>query len=201
MKKLALAALIALGVVGAGHAAGNAAAGMDKAATCAGCHGPDGNSMIPMWPKLAGQHANYIAKQLGDFKSGARVDATMTAMVAPLGAQDIQDIAAWFASQKLNPGSAADAAKAEQGKKIYNGGVPTKGISACMACHGPSGAGNPGALFPSLKGQHTTYVVKALKDFRSATRSNDAAKMMQNIAAKMSDAEIDAVAEYISGLQ
>ena len=167
---------------------------------CAACHSADGNSMLPAFPKLAGQHAEYIAKQLADFKAGTRTDPTMTGMAAPLSEQDVADLAAYYASNTGSIGSAADAEKAALGQKIFQGGDKAKGISACMACHGPSGAGNPGAKFPALGGQHTAYVIKALKDFRSGTRANDPAKMMRDVAAKMSDSDIEAVAEYIAGL-
>ena len=123
----------------------------------------------------------------------------MTAMAMPLSDQDAADLAAYFSSQALAVGS-ANAEKAALGKKIYEAGLADKGVSACMACHGPSGAGNPGAKFPALSGQHAPYVAKALKDFRSGTRSNDPSKMMQDIAIKMTDPEIEAVAEYITGL-
>lgn len=200
MKKLAFAALVMFGAVSTVSAAGDAAAGKTKSMACAACHNADGNSMVPTFPKLAGQHAEYIAKQLADFKSGARKDPTMTGMSAPLSEQDMADLGAFFAGNTGSIGSAGDAGKAAMGKKIYLGGDKAKGISACMACHGPSGAGNPGAKFPALSGQHSTYIVKALKDFRSGTRANDPAKMMRDIAAKMSDSDIEAVAEYIAGL-
>ena len=200
MKKLAFAALVMFGAVSTVSAAGNVADGKDKSMACAACHNADGNSMVPTFPKLAGQHASYIAKQLADFKSGARTDPTMTGMAAPLSEQDMADLGAYFSSNTGSIGSAADAEKAAVGQKIYQGGDKTKGISACMACHGPSGAGNPGAKFPSLSGQHSTYIIKALKDFRSGTRANDPNKMMRDVAAKMSDSDIEAVAEYIAGL-
>jgi len=200
MKNLAIAALVVLGAVGTAQAAGDAAAGKTKSATCAACHGADGNSLVPTFPKLAGQHDTYISKQLTDFKKGDRKDPTMSAMAMPLGDQDVADLAAYFSSQKVAIGSAADAEKAAQGKKIYMGGDSTRGISACMACHGPNGAGNPGAKYPALHGQQSMYVTKQLQDFRSGTRSNDPAKMMSSIAAKMSDKDIAAVAEYIAGL-
>ena len=200
MKNLAIAALVVLGAFGTAQAAGDATAGKTKSATCAGCHGVDGNSMVPTFPKLAGQHESYIVKQLTDFKKGDRKDPTMTGMAAPLNDQDVADLAAYFSSQKVAIGSAADAEKAALGKKVYTGGNAAKGISACMACHGPSGAGNPGAKYPALHGQQSMYVIKQLQDFRSGTRSNDPAKMMSSIAAKMSDKEIEAVAEYIAGL-
>jgi cytochrome c553 len=199
MKKLALAALVMFGAVSTVSAAGNAADGKMKSMACAACHGADGNSMIPTFPKLAGQHAAFIAKQLADFKSGARTDPTMTGMAMPLGEQDIADLSAYFASNTGSVGT-ADAAKAARGQQLYQGGDKVSGVAACMACHGPAGTGNPAAMFPVLSGQHSAYVVKALKDFRSGARANDPANMMRDIAAKMSDSDIEAVAEYISGL-
>lgn len=181
------------------QAAGNVATGKTKSMACAGCHGADGNSAMAMWPKLAGQHAEFIAKQLGDFKSGARKDPTMTAMAASLQPQDIEDIAAYYAAQPIKVGT-ADAALVATGEALYRGGNKGSGVAACMACHGPAGAGNAAAKFPSLGGQHADYIAKALKDFRSGVRTNDNAKMMQDVAAKLSDAEIKAVASYITGL-
>ncbi len=198
MKKVAIATALLLAVGGA-HAAGDAGAGQGKAALCVACHGADGNSVNPIWPKLAGQHASYLAQQLQDFKSGARQDATMNGMVATLNEQDMLDIAAFFSGNAVGIGS-ADPEKAVAGKKIYEAGDASKGLSACMACHGPTGAGNPGAKFPSLSGQHPTYITKALNDFRSGVRENDPNGMMRDVAAKMSDKDIAAVAEYISGL-
>lgn len=198
MNKLAIAALL-LGALGSAHAAGSASAGQGKAAVCSACHGMDGNSVTPIWPSLAGQSEQFISKQLMDFKSGARKDDTMTAMAAPLSEQDVADLAAWFASQKRGVGS-ANAEKAAPGEKLYRAGDATKGVAACMACHGPNGTGNPAAKFPALAGQHATYTIKALKDFRAGTRSNDPANMMRDVAGKMTDAQIEAVAEYIAGL-
>jgi len=196
MKKQLIAALILVGATGFAQAAGDAAAGKTKAAACAACHMADGNSMIPTFPKLAGQHAAYLAKQMAEFKAGTRKDATMFGMTAALSEQDMADIAAFFATQSTSIGS-ADAAKAALGKKVYQGGNKETGLAACMACHGPDGKGNAGAMFPSLSGQHATYIVKQLKEFRSGVRSNE---MMNDIAAKMSDAEIDSTAEFIQGL-
>ncbi|MGM0594259.1 MAG: c-type cytochrome [Pseudomonadota bacterium] len=200
MKKLAFAVLVMFGAVSTASAAGDAAAGKTKANTCVACHGADGNSTNPIWPRLAGQHADYTAKQLAEFKSGARKDPTMNGMATPLSEQDMADLAAFFASQSAGVGAPADEEKAARGKALYQGGDKGKGISACMACHGPAGGGIAGAGFPSLSGQHQAYVVKALKDFRSGTRDNDLNGMMRDIAAKMSDADIEAVAEYIAGL-
>ncbi len=182
-------------------AAGDATAGKTKSATCAGCHNADGNSANPSWPKLAGQHQKYIAKQLMDFKSGkTRSDPLMAGQVAALSPTDMQDLAAYFSSQKIVAGQ-ADAKLAELGAKIFKGGNSASGVAACMSCHGPSGKGNPLANFPSLAGQHATYLVKALNDFKTSVRKNDAGKMMQNIAAKMTDQEIKAVASYIQGMK
>jgi cytochrome c553 len=201
MKKLAFAALVMFGAVSTAHAAGNAAAGQGKTASCAGCHGATGSATtMPVYPKLAGQHASYIAKQLADFKSGSRQDPIMMGMAAALSDEDMADIAAFFATQETSIGS-ADAEAVAAGKKIYEAGDKTKGISACMACHGPSGAGNPGSKFPALSGQNADYTVKTLQDFRSGTRANDPSSMMRDIAAKMSDSDIKAVAAYINALK
>ncbi len=180
-------------------AEGNAKAGKAKSGVCAGCHGADGNSANPTWPKLAGQHASYIAKQLADFKGKKRSDPLMSSQATGLSEQDIADLSAYFAKQTGSQG-AADEKLASAGAKLYRGGNKKKGIAACIACHGPTGAGNPAAKFPGLSGQHAPYVEKAMKDFRSGARSNDMNSMMRNIAEKMSDKEIKAVASYISGL-
>ena len=201
MKSQVLIALFAVfAVASTTQAAGDAEAGKTKAQVCFSCHGVNGDSVNPVWPKLAGQHASYIAKQLADFKAGTeRSDPLMMAQVMPLSPQDMQDLAAFFAKQKPSPGS-ADEAKLTLGQQLYRGGNKATGVAACMACHGPSGAGNPAAKYPRVGGQHAPYVVKALKDFRSGTRKNDPGKMMQNIAAHMTDAEIEAVASYMQGL-
>jgi cytochrome c553 len=179
--------------------AADAAAGKAKTAVCAGCHMADGNSVNPDWPSLAGQHADYIAKQLADFKAGDRTDAMMAPMVAALSETDMADIAAYFESQ-ARKGGEADPELVEAGKAIYVAGNASTGVAACAACHGPTGSGNPAAKFPSLQGQHAKYTAKQLRDFRSGVRGNDAGKMMQDIAASMTDAEIEAVASYVQGL-
>jgi len=180
-------------------AGGDAAAGKEKSATCAGCHGADGNSANPEWPKLAGQGDRYLHKQLKDFKGGVRKNATMAPMVAALGDQDMVDLAAFFSSQTVQAGS-ADENLVELGEKIYRGGNPASGVSACIGCHGPSGAGNPAAGFPSLSSQHAKYVENQLNTFKSGERSNDAGKMMRTIAGKLTEKEIRAVASYVQGL-
>jgi cytochrome c553 len=190
-------------MLGAGNpvlAAGDASAGKAKSASCVACHGADGNSANPEWPSLAGQHPDYLVKQLRNFKDGERSNALMSPMAAPLSEQDMQDLAAFYASQTPKPGQ-ADADLFEQGRAIYRGGNMSTGVAACIACHSPSGAGNPAANFPSLRGQHATYTVNQLKDFQRGERANDAGKMMQNIAARMTEAEMQAVASYIQGMQ
>lgn len=211
MKKIAIAAAFAVGLTGLAHAAGDAAAGKEKAATCVACHGVDGNSIAPNFPNLAGQSASLLYKQLQDFKAGKRTDPTMNAMVLPLDDQAMQDITAYYSSQALKPGQ-ADEALAGAGKAIFKGGIKEIDVPACMACHGPDGAGNPGSGFPKLASQKAAYVEKQLKDFRAAAqnpkqdsapvgRSNDSSAMMRIAVKRMSDPEIQAVAQYIQGLK
>lgn len=180
-------------------AGGNVAAGQAKAAVCAGCHGADGNGGAdPLWPRLAGQDADYIAKQLADFKSGARKDPIMAGMAAPLGTADMKNIGAYFASLKPKPGAARDAQLAKQGEKIYRGGNAKMAVSACMSCHGPSGHGIP-PRFPKVSGQSTPYTNKQLLAFKAGGRTNDG-DTMTRIAFRMSEHEIKAVSEYMAGL-
>jgi cytochrome c553 len=200
MKKLLLiASLASLAAAGTVQAAGDAEAGKAKSAACAACHGVDGNSAAPTFPKLAGQHADYLAKQLAEFKSGDRQDPTMNGMAAPLSEQDMADLAAFYASQEASIGKAAED-KVALGETLYRAGNSASGVAACAACHGPTGVGNPMANFPSLSGQHADYTVAQLKSFRSGARANDAGAMMRGVADKMTDAEIEAVAQYIQGL-
>ena len=199
MQKIVFLLMVTLGAMGSSYAAGDAAAGKTKSVTCGACHGPDGNSMNPIWPKLAGQHASYIRKQLEEFKAGKRKDPMMSGMAMPLTEQDQADLAAYFSGQSAKPG-AADAAKAAQGKRLYLGGNMKTGVAACVGCHGANGQGNPAAKFPALQSQQAIYVAKQLKDFRAGTRSNDLNGMMQDIARKMSDAEIEAVAQYVTSM-
>jgi cytochrome c553 len=193
---VSIAMMLAAGGV---QAAGDVEAGKAKSAVCMACHGPDGNSPNPIWPKLAGQHPSYIKKQLHDFKGGARTDPLMAPMAAPLSEGEMDDLAAYFSSQTQTVGVAA-ADKVALGEKIFRAGNVTTGVAACMGCHGPSGMGVPEANYPRISGQHGAYLEKSLKDFRAGTRSNDANKMMQDIAGKMTDEEIAAVASYIQGL-
>ena len=180
-------------------AQGDAAAGQAKSALCSTCHGADGNSELSMNPKLAGQGANYIVKQLMDYKSGARANATMAAMVGSLSPQDMQDIAAWYSSQQVTL-SGADAETLELGQRIYRGGNKELGVAACTACHSPTGSGNRPAGFPSLSGQHVDYTLTQLKSFRSGERANDNASMMRSVVERLTDKELEALASYVSGL-
>lgn len=199
IRQIALCTLLGCLTTTGVYAAGDAAAGQTKAATCAACHNADGNSVNPDWPKLAGQSPGYISKQLNDFKSGARQNATMAPMAAPLSEADIADLAAYFSAQKQQPG-AASADLVAQGEAIYRAGDAETGVAACTACHGPTGAGNPAAKFPRVSGQHGKYLVGQLQAFKAGTRANDPNTMMRSIASRMTDAQMAAVADYMSGL-
>jgi cytochrome c553 len=185
-------------------AAGNPVAGKDKAIICIGCHGFDGNSDNGEYPKLAEQHENYLIKQLLDFKSGARKEEHMSSMIEAIDKSDIPDVAAFFASQKRkthrHETNTTDNIKKDFGKQIYQNGLQNKNIPACTSCHGEKAEGITALNSPSLTHQHTEYIAKMLKDFRSNTRSNDPGKMMRTVAAKLTDEEINALANYISNL-
>jgi cytochrome c553 len=182
-----------------GYPPGDPQAGQQKAAQCAACHGADGNSASPQFPKLAGQDPAYLVKELHDFKSGARKNAIMNGMAAGLSDQDIENLAAWFASQKIKPG-AANPKLVAAGRALYMGGDQSKGIPACAACHGPTGAGMGPAAWPRLAGQHAEYLVSQLKAWRSGSRANDPHAMMRTVAKNMTDQQIEAVASYLQGL-
>lgn len=216
MKSLsALALVFATGYALANEAAapaaapvGNAAAGKTKAAAvCASCHGADGNSLVTTYPRLAGQGAKYIAKQLHDFKSGKRANAVMMGMAGPLSDQEILDLAAWFSSQKSGT-AAADPVLAKAAEKLWRGGNLESRVEACTGCHGPSGRGNVYAAFPALRGQHADYIEAQLKAFRAAgrgdigatTRENDPEGIMRSVSKNLSDGEIKALAQFVSGL-
>lgn len=167
---------------------------------CAGCHAVDGNSAAAANPKLAGLNAEYLYKQLTEFKSGDRKNAVMSGMVASLNPQDMLNLAAYYSAQQPKPATSKDQALALTGQKIYRGGVLGAGVPACASCHGAQGKGIP-AQFPRLAGQHSDYIYTQLNDFRVGKRANDGAKMMRTIAAKMTDADMHAVAAYIQGLR
>jgi cytochrome c553 len=195
-----LASAFLLTFANAVRAEGAAAAGQAKAVTCAACHGSDGNSANPEWPSLAGQHASYIVKQLKAFKGGARKNDMMAPMAMGLSGQDMEDVAAYFESQTAR-GLEADKSKVELGQRLYRGGNAKSQTPACLACHGPAGRGNPAAMFPSIRGQQATYVVAQLNAYKKGSRSTDATRAMNDIAAKLSDEEILAVASFVQGLR
>jgi len=179
---------------------GDPAAGQAKSATCAACHGADGNSANPEWPKIAGQHAPYIERQLHLYKEGkARNNAMMAGMVAPLTPEDMKNLAAYYATLEMSGGYATKE-MVEAGKKLYQGGNPDTGVPACMSCHGPAGNGDPLAGFPRLAGQHAAYTRGQLEAYRLGTRATDSQKMMRDIALKMTPDEMQAVSSYINGL-
>lgn len=167
---------------------------------CAVCHGSDGNSPLSANPNLAGQHAQYLYKQLVEFKSGARANAIMAGMVANLSDDDMRNLAAYYAAQPAKESSAKSLELATTGQKLYRGGVADKGIAACSACHSPDGAGIP-PVYPRVSGQHSEYTTAQLRAFRSGDHNNDANSMMRMVASRLSDEEIKALAEYISGLR
>lgn len=181
-------------------AAGDAAAGKSKAQACAACHGANGNSANPEWPNLAGQHASYTSKQLANFKAGdQRNNAIMAGQAANLSEQDMADLGAYFAT--LAPaGGFVSEERLPLGQRIYRGGNQESGVPACIACHGPNGAGDPMAATPALSGQKITYTINQLKAFRSGMRANDRNGLMRGAARGLTDEEILAVAEYIAGL-
>lgn len=185
-----------------GPVTGSADAGKTKTQTCVACHGPDGNSAVPNWPKIAGQHENYLVKQLKDLRmgeKGPRYEASMSPMAAVLTDQDIADLAAFYASEKQTLGKAQEQ-YVELGERIYRGGNLQTGVTACMACHGPQGNGNDAANFPRLGGQHAQYIENQLHAFKDGRRKNSPNSMMENISHRMSDEEIKAVSSYIEGL-
>ncbi|HEY5719368.1 MAG TPA: c-type cytochrome [Gammaproteobacteria bacterium] len=180
------------------HAAGDPVAGEAKAAACAGCHGADGNSVNPIWPNLAGQGADYIAKQVMDFKAGARQDPLMSGMAMAVQDADLPDVAAFYASKALNPVTPEKPELVEQGQAIYEAGIAAKGVTACAACHGPNANGNLPAKFPALRSQHAAYTIKQLQAFRDGARANDPNQMMRGVAALLSEQEIEALAMYLA---
>jgi cytochrome c553 len=180
------------------QAAGDVAAGKAKSNVCAACHGEDGNSTNPQWPKLAGQAPAYIVTQLQNFKQGRRQNPLMAGIAQGLSEQDMLDLAAYFGSQELKLTGATDATLAKQGQRVYRGGNAQTQVAACMACHGPSGRGIP-PRFPRLSGQHAAYTKAQLLAFKNGTRKSDG-DIMTSIAFRMSQHEIDALAQYISGL-
>jgi len=181
---------------------GSAEAGKSKALTCGACHGADGNSVNPMWPSVAGQHSTYLYDQLQAFKSGTRSDILMSAQTLALNEQDMRDLAVYFESQAAAAKPVADVATVTNGEELYRGGDDEAGVPACLACHGPTGRGNPAASYPSLRGQYAAYTEKQLRDYASGARKSDGpTKVMRDIAQRLSDKDIVDLASYIQGLK
>ncbi|GIU28797.1 c-type cytochrome [Shewanella colwelliana] len=206
MKKLAIALSILATLSTPALAAGDAEAGKTKAIVCSACHGVDGNSMIDMYPKLAGQQVTYLNKQLHDLRQAAhtggkegRNDPMMSAMAAALSDQDIEDLSAYFNAQTLVVADVKDVP--ELGEQLYKGGDMVRGITACIACHGPSGQGSEAAGFPAIAGQHANYIKIQLNKFHDTTRNNDLNGMMQDVAKKLTSEDIEALSKYISSIK
>jgi cytochrome c553 len=196
-----LSLVAALGWTSSAFAAvGTKEAGQAKAATCSACHGMDGNSLSPEWPNLAGQHVSYIVKQLTLFHGGQRQNPLMSPMAATLSEQDMADLAAWFSSQTLRGGE-TDPSKLQVGRHVFRSGNLQKQVPACAGCHGPTGRGNAPAAYPSIQGQHATYVAAQLRAYKAGSRTTDPNQMMRDIASSLSEDEIDAVASYVQGLR
>jgi cytochrome c553 len=214
MKRITLLSLLLAGVISSAHAAdpaeaapkGDAAKGQAIGSTvCAACHGVDGNSPAAVNPKLAGQHPEYLFKQMTNFKAAdgkqpERANPIMNGMIAPFDEAQMRDLAAYFGSQKQAGEQAKSPETIALGQKLYRGGDAAKGLPACAACHGPTGSGMP-AQFPRIGGQFAEYIEARMKAFRDGGRANDPNKMMRGVAEKMSDAEIKAVADYVAGLR
>ena len=168
------------------------------AAVCAACHGADGNSGTPAYPKLAQQHPEYLVKQLQEFKSDKRANAIMKGFATALSDEDMKNVAYWVATKKAKPGSATDKQLVMLGERIYRGGIAERQIAACAGCHSPNGAGIP-SQYPRLSGQHADYAVAQLTAFRDGVRKNSL--QMNQVAAKLNDREIKAVSDYVAGLR
>ena len=209
MKKIALSLTILLGALSASNATafdGDVNAGKEKSATCAACHGPDGNAPVNIYPKIAGQHADYIYKQLVEFKSGmtsggkeGRMDPVMSAMAMPLSDQNMKDIAVYFSSLNMSEGSTPKDV-VEVGAMLYKAGDAERGIPSCASCHGPRGNGSSLAKFPKISFQHPGYIKSQLEKFRDGSRNNDLNGMMQDIAKKLTDKDIEVLSQYLGGL-
>jgi cytochrome c553 len=195
-----VATVVAFACITSAHAAGDPAKAQGMVSqVCAACHGVDGNSPLSLNPSLAGQHPEYLLKQLTEFKSGARNNPVMAGMVANLSLDDMRNLAAYYSAQIPKQMGARDKDLVAQGRKLYRGGNPSNSVAACAGCHSPNGTGIP-AQYPRLASQHADYVAAQLKAFRAGDRANDPNQMMRATAAKLTDKEIAALAEYITGL-
>ena len=202
MNRIILAAILALGISTTASAqVGDAASGAQLITACNACHGESGNQMvIPGAAKIGGQHAQYLLKQLQDIKAGTREITLMAGQLNNFDDQDLADIAAYYASQQA-PSGAAQADSLELGQTLYRSGNADLGVAACTACHSPTGSGNAGAGYPALSGQDAAYMETQLRAFRDGTRNNDLASVMRSNVERLTDAEIRALASYVSGLR
>jgi cytochrome c553 len=181
---------------------GSAEAGQARSVTCAACHGPDGNSANPAWPSIAGQNATYVLKQLQAYKSGNRADPLMTGQAMPLSEQEMRDLAVYYAGQTAAAKAVAAQDTVSKGEALYRGGDAENEVAACLACHGPTGRGNPAAAYPMLKGQHATYTATQLRNYANGQRKSDGpTRVMRDIAARLQEDDILAVASYVQGLK
>lgn len=206
--KLALACLLAGSLVASvaaraeGLIDGDAAAGKAKAITCTACHGTEGNSVNPEWPNIAGQHAAYTVAQLKAFKDGKRENALMSSQAMLLTDQDMADLAVYYEGLPAAAQAVANPDLIDRGEALYRGGDLESGAAACLACHGPTGRGNPAASYPLLAGQHAVYTSKQLQDYASGARRSDGkTRQMRDIASRLDDDDIAALASYIQGLR
>lgn len=180
---------------------GSADQGQAKSTTCAACHGADGNSVNPEWPSLAGQNAKYIYQQLQAFKSGKRQNVLMSSQAMILSDEDMRDLAVYYESQSKTPRAVANPDTVAMGERLYRGGDQEAGIAACIACHGPRGIGNPAAAYPRIAGQHATYTASSLQAYASGERKSSMNQAMNNIAVRLNDEQIEALASYVQGLR
>ena len=204
-KKFAVLTLCVLAYSAAaadGLVEGSAEAGKAKAIVCGACHGPDGNSVNPIWPSIAGQHPSYIVDQLHAFKTGTRTEPLMLGQAMLLSEEDMRNLAVYFSERQVATKFVADPATLDHGERLYRGGSRENQTPACIACHGPNGRGNPAAGYPSLKGQYAAYIAKQLREYASGERKSDGVtRVMRDIAAKLSEEDIVAVSSYVQGLQ
>lgn len=204
MKKLAL--ILSLLASCSVWAQGSIEAGKAKSQTCVACHGADGNSLITQYPKLAGQHEKYLDKQLKELKLGmtsggkqGRYEPVMGAMAMSLSEEDMADLAAYYASLPISSNSTPENV-VDEGKVLYTAGNAERGVTACIACHGPRGNGTELSGFPKISGQHADYIKAQLEKFRDGSRNNDMNAMMRDVAKKLTDADIDTLSKYVGGL-
>lgn len=199
---LTIAVLLSGATRAQGLVEGSAEAGQAKAITCGACHGPDGNSVNPQWPSIAGQHPKYIVEQLRAFKNGTRSEPLMLGQAMMLSDEDMRNLAVYFSEKTTATKVIADPSTLDHGQRLYRGGSRENRTPACIACHGPNGRGNPAVSFPSLKGQYAVYIAKQLRDYASgARRSDGTTRVMRDIASRLSEEDIVAVSSYVQGLQ